>query len=167
MTDASIRASDDDRERFVAALREAYTEGRLTLDEFEERTSAAYAARTWGALRELTDDLPAPPVLSVEQFGAQAARDNQPQYPGRAEPGAAPVMDTVDLPEGPATPMVRITPDMARAAKRRPRPFGRLLPVVFIWAVIAAGAGASHLAVALAVVFVAVLAIRALSGTRW
>jgi hypothetical protein len=63
--------------------------------------------------------------------------------------------------------MSRVSPDAMRTMPRRPRPFGRLLPVVFIWAVIAAGAGASHLAAVLAVVFVAALAIRALSGARW
>ena len=62
--DGAIRASDSDRERVVAILREAYTEGRLDLTEFDERTTAAYAARTWAQLRELTRDLPA--GLSLE-----------------------------------------------------------------------------------------------------
>jgi hypothetical protein len=39
MTDGSMRASDAERESVVAALRDAYTEGRLTLDEFTERRS--------------------------------------------------------------------------------------------------------------------------------
>ena len=47
MTDRPIRASDREREDVVDVLREAYTDGRLTLDEFEERTSAAYASKTW------------------------------------------------------------------------------------------------------------------------
>jgi hypothetical protein len=42
-TDHSIRASDQDREQVVEILRGQYTEGRLTLEEFDERTSAAYA----------------------------------------------------------------------------------------------------------------------------
>ena len=53
-----IRASDFDREHAVEALRDQYAEGRLTLEEFDERTSAAYAAKTWTDLRELTNDLP-------------------------------------------------------------------------------------------------------------
>jgi hypothetical protein len=57
--DGAIRASDSDREGVVEILREAYTEGRLDLGEFDERTTAAYAARTWAQLRELTRDLPA------------------------------------------------------------------------------------------------------------
>ena len=47
-SDHSIRASDVDREVVVATLRDAYTAGRLTLEEFDERTSAAYASKTWG-----------------------------------------------------------------------------------------------------------------------
>lgn len=56
--DGAIRASDSDREGVVEILREAYTEGRLDLGEFDERTTAAYAAKTWAQLRELTRDLP-------------------------------------------------------------------------------------------------------------
>jgi DUF1707 SHOCT-like domain len=59
-----IRASDSDRENVVAILREAYSAGRLTLEEFDERTTAAFAARTWGSLRELTSDLPHQPRLA-------------------------------------------------------------------------------------------------------
>ena len=48
----------------MATLRDAYTAGRLTLEEFDERTSAAYASKTWGELRQLTEDLPSQPVLA-------------------------------------------------------------------------------------------------------
>jgi hypothetical protein len=54
----SLRASDADRERVVEILRQHTAEGRITADEFEERMTAAYAARTMGALAELTTDLP-------------------------------------------------------------------------------------------------------------
>lgn len=54
----SIRASDADRERVVELLRQHSAEGRITSDEFDERMSAAYAAKTMGALAELTTDLP-------------------------------------------------------------------------------------------------------------
>ena len=60
-TDNAIRASDADRERTVAILREGYASGRLTLAEFDERTTAAFSGRTWGELRALTEDLPAGP----------------------------------------------------------------------------------------------------------
>jgi len=48
-------------------LREHYSEGRLTLDEFQERLEKAYASRTLGDLRVLTHDLPAvacPPLIA-------------------------------------------------------------------------------------------------------
>jgi len=65
-TNDLIRASDADREVVVDTLREAYMAGRLTLDEFDERMSAAYAGRTWGELRQLTTDLPSQPLLGAD-----------------------------------------------------------------------------------------------------
>jgi hypothetical protein len=55
---ASLRASDADREQFVAALRQHHAEGRLTAEELAERTERAYAARTFGDLDALAADLP-------------------------------------------------------------------------------------------------------------
>ena len=66
MTDRPIRASDKERESVVDVLRDAYTDGRLTLEEFDERTSSAYASKTWADLRELTADLPVEPVLGAD-----------------------------------------------------------------------------------------------------
>jgi len=68
-SDHSIRASDQDRDVVVAVLRDAYAAGRLTLEEFDERTTAAYASRTWGELRKLTEDLPAQPILGSDVPG--------------------------------------------------------------------------------------------------
>jgi hypothetical protein len=56
--DPRIRASDDDRERTVALLREHHAAGRLDADEFNERMDKAYAAKTLGELDELMSDLP-------------------------------------------------------------------------------------------------------------
>jgi len=53
-------ASDADRDRAVGLLSEAFAEGRLTGSEHGERARAAYAARTWAELAQLTADLPAP-----------------------------------------------------------------------------------------------------------
>jgi hypothetical protein len=55
----NVRASDADRERALAALREHTAAGRLTLDEFAERASTVYGARTLGELAATTADLPA------------------------------------------------------------------------------------------------------------
>jgi Domain of unknown function (DUF1707) len=57
--DQAVRASDAEREETVALLQQDFTDGRLTQAELEERTGAAYAARTRAQLRDLTADLPA------------------------------------------------------------------------------------------------------------
>jgi hypothetical protein len=54
----ALRASDADRDRMVVLLREHAAQGRLTLEEFTERMSAAYLARTHDELDELSRDLP-------------------------------------------------------------------------------------------------------------
>lgn len=55
-----MRASDAERERIAEVLREAVAEGRLQMEEFEQRLDAAYKARTHGELEPLIRDLPAP-----------------------------------------------------------------------------------------------------------
>jgi hypothetical protein len=56
--DGSIRAGNADRERVVAQLNTAFSEGRLDVAELDERVAAAYAAKTLGELVPLTADLP-------------------------------------------------------------------------------------------------------------
>lgn len=56
---ASIRASDEDRERVVAQLRDEAAAGRLDIEELDARAEAALRARTHGELAQLTRDLPA------------------------------------------------------------------------------------------------------------
>ncbi|MFF4490908.1 DUF1707 domain-containing protein [Streptomyces sp. NPDC001544] len=55
-----LRASDADRERVAEVLRDALAEGRLDMEEFEERLEATYKARTYGELTPITCDLPVP-----------------------------------------------------------------------------------------------------------
>ena len=64
MSGLEVRASDADRDAAAGLLNEAFAEGRLTADEHDQRLSAAYAARTWQQLRQLTADLPASPVAT-------------------------------------------------------------------------------------------------------
>jgi hypothetical protein len=52
------RASDTERERVVGLLRDAATQGRIAIDELDERSAAAYAAVTRSELAALSDDLP-------------------------------------------------------------------------------------------------------------
>jgi hypothetical protein len=53
-----IRASDRDRDAVVYRIQEAFAEGRLDDDEFDQRTRAALTARLNTELAELTRDLP-------------------------------------------------------------------------------------------------------------
>jgi Domain of unknown function (DUF1707) len=53
-----IRASDADREAVVLRLQKALGEGRIDLDEFGQRASATYAAKTTAELDRLMSDLP-------------------------------------------------------------------------------------------------------------
>jgi hypothetical protein len=53
-----IRTSDQEREKIAEILRAAMAEGRLTLEEGEERLAAAYGAKFRDDLRPLTADLP-------------------------------------------------------------------------------------------------------------
>ena len=54
----NLRASDTDRERVAEILREAAGDGRLTLEELDERLDAVYAAKTYAELEPITHDLP-------------------------------------------------------------------------------------------------------------
>jgi hypothetical protein len=53
-----LRASDADRERIAKILHDAMAEGRLTIDELDERLQRTYAAKTLGDLVPMTVDLP-------------------------------------------------------------------------------------------------------------
>ncbi len=54
-----LRISDEERHQVAEVLREAAGEGRLDLDELDERLEATYAARTYADLIPITQDLPA------------------------------------------------------------------------------------------------------------
>jgi len=56
--DPDLRASQDERDRVVDQLRTHAGEGRLELDELEERIDRALRARTRGELTALLRDLP-------------------------------------------------------------------------------------------------------------
>jgi hypothetical protein len=97
MPDPSVRASDADRERIVEQLRRHTADGRLSIDEFEERMAAAYAARTYGELAQLTRDLPVDLAARAQSAGggpsdavppwASAGRYPNPNTTGQANPG--------------------------------------------------------------------------------
>jgi hypothetical protein len=56
--DGDLRASQDERDRVVDQLRAHAGEGRLEIDELEERIDTALHARTRGELAALLHDLP-------------------------------------------------------------------------------------------------------------
>ena len=58
---AQLRISDAERHQVAEILREAAGEGRLDIDELDQRLEATYAARTYADLVPITLDLPAHP----------------------------------------------------------------------------------------------------------
>ena len=77
--DGRLRASHADREQVIGTLKAAFVQGMLAKDEFDQRVSQTFAARTHADLAAVTADLPA---------GLPAA---QPPTPARA-PGEQPVL---------------------------------------------------------------------------
>ena len=76
----NLRASDADRERVADVIRQAAGDGRLTMEELDERLDAVYAAKTYAELEPITRDLPqtpggaapAPvPAGDPQRFGAE------------------------------------------------------------------------------------------------
>jgi len=56
-----MRAAAADRDRTMDILKAAYTEGRLTKEEFDARSARVLAAKTYGELHMLVADLPTGP----------------------------------------------------------------------------------------------------------
>ena len=56
---ATMRASDTDRDRAAELLNVAYSEGRLSKDEYDGRLERAFSARTYADLDQIVADLPA------------------------------------------------------------------------------------------------------------
>ena len=57
-TGPDLRIGDADREQAAASLREHFAQGRLSLEEFNERLDTVFTATTQGQLRRVTSDLP-------------------------------------------------------------------------------------------------------------
>lgn len=66
-----MRAADSDRQAVADKLKKALDEGRLDLAEYDERLQQAYAAKTYGDLEGLLDDIPG--TLPVPAKGADPA----------------------------------------------------------------------------------------------
>ncbi|MEO3826717.1 DUF1707 domain-containing protein [Actinomadura sp. B10D3] len=76
-----IRASDADRDRVAASLREHCALGRITMDELQERLESVYAAKTLGQLQEVTADLP---EEDLYQLPVPASQPKSTTSPARA-----------------------------------------------------------------------------------
>jgi len=61
-TGPDLRIGDADREAAAATLREHYAQGRLTLEEFNQRLDAVFASITQRQLNHITRDLPHVPA---------------------------------------------------------------------------------------------------------
>ena len=58
----TVQIGDAERQQAAALLASHLAEGRLTLEEYDERVQAGYAARTQADLAPLFSDLPVPAV---------------------------------------------------------------------------------------------------------
>jgi hypothetical protein len=76
---ASLRASDADREVVHGLLTEAFADGRLDRDEYDERSGATLQARTLGELPPLVADLvpDRPLMLAKVPLSAATSSDLQ------------------------------------------------------------------------------------------
>jgi hypothetical protein len=61
----TMRAADADRDRVVGLLNTAYTEGRLSKDEYDARLESALSARTYADLDQVVADLPVAPATAL------------------------------------------------------------------------------------------------------
>ena len=90
-----IRVSDADRDRALSELSVAFQAGRITADEFDQRSGQALAARTGKELTALLADLPlagprhAPPPWNqpIVQSPSGAPWAHPPSPPPSSAPG--------------------------------------------------------------------------------
>jgi hypothetical protein len=130
MTDQSsprqpdLRASHEDRDRVAEQLRLAAGDGRLTLEELDERLEKALTARTSGELAELVTDLPAqtgdaPAAKELAQIKAHSSstvRNGRWVLPQALEIEATSASVTLDLTEAVIThPTLRIAANVRSA----------------------------------------------------
>jgi hypothetical protein len=84
-----FRVSDADRDRAVTELSEAFQAGRLTADEFDERSGQALGARTGKELAVLLADLPAAVAPPAHAAPARALEGSRRRLAHRASVAAA------------------------------------------------------------------------------
>jgi Domain of unknown function (DUF1707) len=87
-TGPDLRIGDAEREAAANLLREHYAQGRLTLEEFNQRLDATFAATTQRQLGQISRDLPHPGLTAATR--PQAARAGQRQDHSRRGNRSAP-----------------------------------------------------------------------------
>ena len=88
----TLRAADADRHKIADQLKTALDEGRLSLNEYDDRVRQAYAARTYAELLILVADLPKPGLSAAE---VTARREAEARKAARKMPMALLVLWTV------------------------------------------------------------------------
>ncbi|WP_231953586.1 DUF1707 SHOCT-like domain-containing protein [Actinoplanes derwentensis] len=78
-----MRAADGDRQKVADQLKAALDEGRLDLSEYDERVQRAYAAKTYGDLDGLLDDLPGTVPVAKSQVVSAEPVDQLTPVPGQ------------------------------------------------------------------------------------
>jgi hypothetical protein len=91
---SQLRISDHDRHQVAEVLREAAGEGRIDLEELDERLEATYSARTYADLVPITLDLPAAAATHLPTRAAAATPS--PVVPGPAEERHVAILSGLD-----------------------------------------------------------------------
>ena len=128
MTQYEPRIGDREREAAVAALGEHYVAGRLTKEEFDERTGVAWQARTSSDLAPLFYDLPA--LQAPKPAKPPATWPGPGQSQGRPRRHSGP----------PILPILLLVLVLTFAMGLKPWPL-LILVLVFFWVKVAGGFG--------------------------
>jgi Domain of unknown function (DUF1707)/FHA domain len=112
-TPEHLRASDEERDRAVSALRQEFVEGRLSHETFMFRMQSALGARHRGQLTGLFTDLPTRPARLLDRVrAALRRRDLEPQPSPPPEPALWPGPTPMVFPPGSGTSFtIGRTPD--------------------------------------------------------
>jgi hypothetical protein len=78
---SQLRVGDAERDSAVHALGEHFAAGRLSHEELDERSTAAWSARTAGELTKLFADLPHPHAATAGPPRSYARRPRRPRFP--------------------------------------------------------------------------------------
>lgn len=94
-----MRAADADRNLVAELLANALADGQLTVSEYDERTAAAYRAKTYGELDVLTSDLalnePSGPSYASDRRGTDRAIAIMSGFERKGEWTVAPRIDAI------------------------------------------------------------------------